>query len=150
MESGLQVYYLIMAVYGWYQWRRPSQAREKNDSELTISTWPIRLHIVVITMIVLVSALSGYLLNKYTDARLPYIDSVTTWASIVTTFMVTRKILENWIYWFVIDGISIFLYLDRELYFTALLFAIYIVIIFFGWFSWQKSYKIQIEYRLES
>jgi len=68
-------------------------------------------------------------------------DSLTTWGSVVTTFMVARKILENWIYWLAIDLVSIYLYLDRELYFTAILFAVYIVIIFFGWFSWLKSYQ---------
>ena len=55
--------------------------------------------------------------------------------------MVTRKILENWIYWLVIDAASIYLYLDRELYFTALLFAIYIVIILFGFRAWLKDYR---------
>jgi len=72
---------------------------------------------------------------------LPYLDSFTTWASVVTTFMVARKILENWFYWLVIDSVSIYLYFDRELYFTSLLFAIYIVIIFFGWFAWNRSYR---------
>jgi nicotinamide mononucleotide transporter len=65
---------------------------------------------------------------------------LTTWASVVTTFMVARKVLENWIYWLVIDAISIYLYMDRELYFTAMLFAVYIVIIIFGWLSWSKTY----------
>ena len=74
-------------------------------------------------------------------AQLPFLDSFTTWASVVTTFMVAKKVLENWIYWLVIDSVSIYLYLDRELYFTALLFAVYIVIIFFGWSSWLKSYQ---------
>ena len=54
--------------------------------------------------------------------------------------MVARKVLENWIYWLVIDAISIYLYMDRELYFTAMLFVVYIVIIIFGWLSWSKSY----------
>jgi nicotinamide mononucleotide transporter len=84
---------------------------------------------------------SGSLLNSGTDANWPYLDSFTTWASVVTTFMVARKILENWLYWLVIDSVSIYLYLDRELYFTSLLFAIYIVIIFFGWFAWNRSYR---------
>ena len=57
--------------------------------------------------------------------------------------MVTRKILENWIYWLVIDAVSIGLYLDRGLYFTALLFAVYIVIIFFGWKAWRTRYDAE-------
>jgi len=73
------------------------------------------------------------------------LDSFTTWGSVVTTFMVVRKVLENWIYWLVIDSISIYLYIDRELYFTSMLFVVYIVIIFFGWLSWLKSYQQNVK-----
>lgn len=141
MESGLQVYYLAMAVFGWYQWRLAS-----NDSEgLRVSMWSMRQHFIALALIALFTFISGYLLNSGTDAQLPYLDSFTTWGSVVTTFMVARKVLENWIYWLVIDSVSIYLYIDRELYFTSMLFAAYIVIIFFGWFSWSKSYEQRIE-----
>ena len=136
MESGLQVYYLAMAVYGFWHWRQG----EHSGTVLGVSTWRISWHVCAISFILIATLISGYLLND-TDQRLAYVDSFTTWGSIVTTFMVTRKILENWIYWLVIDGVSIFLYLDRELYFTALLFAAYIVIIFFGWFAWLRDYR---------
>lgn len=137
MESGLQVYYVGMAVFGWYQWRHASDG----SGSLQVTTWNARQHIIALTVIGILTYTSGYFLNSGTDAQLPYLDSFTTWASVVTTFMVARKVLENWLYWLVIDSVSIFLYLDRELYFTALLFAAYIVIIFFGWFSWLKSYR---------
>lgn len=141
MESGLQVYYLAMAGYGWYQWRNAGASNET----LKVTIWSVEKHGAAIGLITLLTVLSGYLLNSGTDARLPFLDSFTTWASVVTTFMVARKVLENWIYWLVIDSVSIFLYLDRELYFTALLFAVYIVIIFFGWFSWLASYRQQCD-----
>ena len=137
MESGLQVYYLAMAVFGWYQWRRAND----QSSSLQVSMWSIRQHLIALALIASLTFVSGYLLYSGTDAQLPYLDSFTTWASVITTFMVARKILENWIYWLVIDAVSIYLYIDRELYFTSLLFAVYIVIIFFGWFSWSKSYQ---------
>ena len=137
MESGLQIYYLAMAGYGWHQWRRVND----ESSGLQVSTWNVQQHVSAITVIALLSFFSGYLLRAGTDAQLPYLDSFTTWASVVTTFMVARKVLENWIYWLVIDSVSIFLYIDRELYFTSILFAVYIVIIFFGWYSWYRSYQ---------
>ncbi|MBO6566871.1 MAG: nicotinamide mononucleotide transporter, partial [Pseudomonadales bacterium] len=84
--------------------------------------------------------ISGTLLAD-TDQRLGYVDSFTTWGAIVTTFMVARKILENWIYWLVIDSVSIYLYLDRALYFTAILFMAYLVIIFFGFRAWWLDYR---------
>jgi len=141
MESGLQVYYLGIAVFGWYQWRL---AKDGSNS-LQVSMWSVQQHLAALTFIALSTFVSGYFLNSGTDAQLPFLDSFTTWASVVTTFMVARKVLENWIYWLVIDSLSIYLYIDRELYFTALLFAAYIVIIFFGWFSWLKSYQQKIE-----
>ncbi|MFT7469822.1 MAG: nicotinamide mononucleotide transporter [Candidatus Pseudothioglobus sp.] len=82
-------------------------------------------------------------MERYTDAQSPYLDAFTTWASVVTTYMVTRKVLENWAYWLLIDSLSIYLYLDRALYFTSLLFAVYIIIIFFGWYRWQQRYHQQ-------
>lgn len=137
MESGLQIYYLAMAFYGWYQWR---DAQTETVS-LRVSKWRAKQHVVALALIATLTFVSGSLLNSGTDANLPYLDSFTTWASVVTTFMFARKILENWFYWLVIDSVSIYLYLDRELYFTSLLFAIYIVIIFFGWFAWNRSYR---------
>ena len=137
MESGLQIYYLAMAFYGWYQWR----GAQTETVSLRVSKWRAKQHVVALALIATLTLISGSLLNSGTDANLPYLDSFTTWASVVTTFMVARKILENWFYWLVIDSVSIYLYLDRELYFTSLLFAIYIVIIFFGWFAWKRSYR---------
>ena len=137
MESGLQIYYLAMAFYGWYQWR----GAQTETVSLRVSKWRAKQHVVAFALIATLTFVSGSLLNSGTDANLPYLDSFTTWASVVTTFMVARKILENWLYWLVIDSVSIYLYLDRELYFTSLLFAIYIVIIFFGWFAWNRSYR---------
>jgi len=72
---------------------------------------------------------------------MPFLDSFTTWGSILTTWMVARKILENWLYWLVIDSVSIYLYLDRELYLTALLFALYLVIVLFGYRKWLLHYR---------
>ena len=137
MESALQVYYLAMAVYGWWQWRRGGATH----SGLTISRWNGRQHLVALTAVLLVSGASGALLQQYTGAALPYLDSFTTWGSVLTTWMVARKILENWLYWLVIDSVSIYLYLDRALYLTAGLFAIYLVIVLFGYRKWWLHYQ---------
>ena len=138
MESGLQVYYLGMAVYGWWAWR---QGNSGTNPGLRISTWSLKQHLIVIGMIIVATFVSGTLLSG-TDQRLGYLDSFTTWGAIVATFMVTRKILENWLYWIVIDSASIYLYLDRELYFTVILFFVYLVIIFFGFRSWLTEYRL--------
>jgi len=134
MESMLNIYYMLMAVYGWQQWRYGGKAQ----TGLAIRTLSIKNHAVLISFILLMTLLSGHLLSNYTQAAWPYVDSLTTWASIVTTFMVARKILENWIYWFVIDSISIPLYIERGLLATALLFASYLIIVVYGYFSWRQ------------
>lgn len=137
MESALQVYYLAMALYGWWQWRRGGAGQ----AELAISSWGSRQHLTAVAAVLLLSAASGALLQHHTGAALPYLDSFTTWGSILTTWMVARKILENWLYWLVIDGVSIYLYLDRALYLTALLFALYLVIVLFGYRKWLLHYQ---------
>ena len=136
LESALQIYYLAMAVYGWYQWRQPTD----QSATLPISTWSLKRHVVVIAVTGSIVVTSGYLLSKNTSAALPYADAFTTWYAVVTTYMVTKKILENWGYWFVIDSVSIYLYYSRGLYLTALLFIAYLVIIVFGYLKWKKEY----------
>ncbi len=136
MESGLQVFYLVMAVYGWWSWRHGGDASES----LPIRTWPWQYHAAAIGFVALATFTSGTLLQD-TSQRLAYVDSFTTWGAVITTFMVTRKVLENWIYWLVIDGVAIFLYLDRELYYTAALFVVYEVIVIVGWFKWLGVYR---------
>jgi nicotinamide mononucleotide transporter len=135
MESVLQIFYLGMAAYGWYEWRHGGA----NHGELEVSTWPWKRHMAAITVVFILVFASGELLTRFSDAALPFADAFTTWAAVVATYMVARKILENWIYWFVIDAVSVYLYLSRELYFTAALFVAYLVMIVFGYRSWRRS-----------
>jgi nicotinamide mononucleotide transporter len=135
MESLLNVYYMAMAVYGWYQWR----GNRVQQAGLAVSTWPPRNHLLIIGGTLSLTIISGFMLASSTSASWPFVDSFTTWGSVLTTFMVARKILENWIYWIVIDAVSIFLYLDRGLYLYAGLFVIYVIIAIFGYFGWRRS-----------
>ncbi len=137
MESALQVFYLIMAVYGWWQWHH----HKNSEDDLEIHCWSARTHLITIGAILLLSAIFGYSLQHSTRAALPYIDSFTTWGAVVTTYMVTKKVLENWLYWIVIDGASVYLYIDRGLYLTALLFILYVVIVIIGFFQWYAIYQ---------
>lgn len=139
MESALQVYYLSMAVYGWWHWQHGG----KHNDTLTISRWSLQRHALVISAVLLLAVASGLLLSRWTDAALPFLDSFTTWGSVVTTWMVARKILENWLYWLVIDSVSIYLYLDRGLLLTAALFCVYLVIVVLGFRQWLQSYRNQ-------
>ena len=134
MEAYLQIFYIMMAFYGLQQWR----SVDTDAPQFIVRTWHKRMHIKIIVLIVIMTLISGFLLEKYTNAILPFIDGLTTWGAIVATYMVAKRLLENWIYWFVIDFISIFLFMSRGLFLTSGLFFIYLVIIYFGYMSWVK------------
>jgi nicotinamide mononucleotide transporter len=132
MEAGLQIFYCIMAVYGWTQWR----ITLPGNSKFLVKTWNRDQHIKAILLIILLAIVSGWALEKFTNAALPFLDSLTTWGAIVTTYMVAKRLLENWVYWFVIDTISVFLFYSRGLMLTSILFLVYLIIIYFGYKSW--------------
>ena len=134
MEAGLQIFYCIMAVYGWTQWRTSLP----DNTKFLVKTWNRNQHIKAISLIFLLALASGWMLEKFTNAALPFIDSLTTWGAIVTTYMVAKRLLENWIYWFAIDTISVFLFYSRGLFLTSILFFVYLIIIYFGYKSWTE------------
>ena len=134
MESLLQVFYLCMGFYGLSQWSKTIN----NNQNTYVDQWSIGNHIFAISLVIVLSFLSGTLLSNFSNAALPFIDAFTTWGAIVASYMVAKKILENWIYWFVIDFISVFIFASRGLYFTSALFVTYLVIIYFGYKSWSK------------
>ena len=138
MESLLNFYYLTMAVYGWRQWNK-----RKKEKYLSITVWSMKEHVLIILLIILLSFSSGLFLSN-SDAVRPYLDSFTTWGSVITTYMVTQKVLSNWLYWIAINSVGIFLNLDRELYLTVLLLLSYQVISILGYFEWRKTYYEQL------
>jgi len=135
MESALQVFYIAMAFYGWYSWKHG----EGLENKLPVSSWPLNRHVTPLVLILLFTLASGYALSHYSSAAMPYLDSFTTWGAIVTTWMVARKIIQNWHYWFIIDSVSVYLYVSRGLWLTALLFILYLVLIVIGYRQWRKS-----------
>ena len=139
MESALNVYYMAMAIYGWLQWQRGGA----DKSGVKIIRWTARQHILGVAIILAASVTSGYLLSSNTAAKLPYLDSFTTWGSIFTTIMVAQKVLENWLYWIVINSVSIYLYIDRGLDQTAAMFFLYLGLATVGFLMWKKAYDTQ-------
>ena len=137
MEAALNVYYMAMAVYGWHQWTRGGTNGDDHPHALTVRSMSANQHVMVIAAITGLTLVSGYLLSEHSTAAWPYVDSFTTWASVITTFLVARKLLQNWLYWIVIDSVSVPLYIDRGLNLTALLFVAYVVIAVVGYFKWR-------------
>ena len=137
MQSALNAFYFAMAVYGWYRWRASSD----EASQVPVVSWSFPLHLQAIGAIIAVAALNGFLLERYTAAEFSYLDSLTAWAAIWTTFLVARKVLQNWWYWLVIDVTLVFVYWQNDLQLTSLLFVVYVLLIPFGLFSWTRSYR---------
>ncbi|MDC0249491.1 nicotinamide riboside transporter PnuC [Flavobacteriales bacterium] len=134
-ETGLQVFYLFMAFYGYYHWN-------KKEQSLQIIEWSISKHLFILVIGVILTFLMGFYFATYTNAKIPIIDSFTTVFSLFATYMVAKKILGNWLYWIVIDTVSVYLYSSRDLHLTSLLFIAYTIIAIFGYFSWIKKMKI--------
>jgi nicotinamide mononucleotide transporter len=140
-EAALNVFYAVMAVYGWYQWRYGG--RGQGAPALPISTWPLKTHALAIGGSLLLSAAIGWFMSRHTAAAFPYLDAFVTVSSLITTYMVARKILENWLYWLVVDSLSLYLYSQRELYLYVGLFALYLVLVVLGWVRWHRDWRAQ-------
>ncbi len=147
MDAALQVFYVFISFYGIWTWKnggkKESSQNKTGESALKVTRWSSEQHLTAIALVFGLASLSGYLLNTYTDAAKPFIDSFTTWGGVVTTFMVAKKVFENWHYWFVINSINICLYYDRGFYIYALLYAVYLVLIVIGYFAWKKELETQ-------
>ena len=91
MESFLQLFYICMAIYGWYIW----SSKINVEQELKIRSWKMQYHLYTITIVTLLAIITGFFLEKYTQAALPFLDAFTTWGAIITTYMVAKKIIET-------------------------------------------------------
>jgi nicotinamide mononucleotide transporter len=134
MESALNAFYAAMALYGFWQWRHG-----KGGAALQVTRWPIARHASALLGILALSMISSFFLRRFTPAAWPFVDSMVTWSSVFATFLVARKVYENWHWWLAIDSVSLCLYFTRHLYATMLLFALYVVLILVGMREWRRS-----------
>ena len=135
-QAGLQVFYFAMAIYGWQQWRSGGDRGEG----VRVHRWPLAQHALVLGLIAAASLLAWLALRR-TDGAMPYLDSLTAIASVVTTFMVARKLIENWLYWFAIDLLLVYVYFARDLVWFSGLYAVYLVMVVIGYRAWHKSLR---------
>jgi nicotinamide mononucleotide transporter len=134
MESVLNAFYAAMALYGFWQWRHG-----QGGAARSVTRWPIARHAGGLLAILALSIISSFFLRRFTPAAWPFVDSMVAWSSVFATFLVARKVYENWHWWLVIDSVSLCLYFTRHLYATALLFALYLALILVGMREWRRS-----------
>ena len=134
-DMGLQVVYFVLSLYGWYEWLYGGE----NRTELHVSRTPRVLGVRLLLIGVACAATLGTLLARFTDAALPYVDSATTSTSLIAQWMMTRKILENWAVWAVVDVVYVGMFLFKRLYLTAGLYAVFLVLAIMGYVQWRRS-----------
>jgi nicotinamide mononucleotide transporter len=138
MQAALQAYYVAMSFYGFIIW-----AQEQKQSTARVTTWPVRVHLLAWGGILILSACSSRWLAAETGAAWPFLDSVTTWASLFATWLVVRMKLENWLYWIAIDVVLVYLTGAQKLLFVSLMFAAYLAISVTGFVTWLKTERLQ-------
>ncbi len=147
-DFGINVYYLLAAVYGWVMWRygsflkRMLHLREKNTHEetreLPISRMPSKYFLPLLAAGTAAFAGIAFILMRYTDSDVPLLDSFTTALSFAAMWMLARKYLEQWWIWVIVDVVSAGLYVYKNLHLTAALYAFYAIIAVSGYFKWKK------------
>jgi nicotinamide mononucleotide transporter len=137
----LQVYYVAISFYGWYFWL--SRKSTNNKSQLQVQLVKKRLWIKMGGISILIYSVILFILIKYSDSNVPYLDSLTTSLSIMATWMMAKKYIEHWIIWIFIDLVSSGLYLYKNLWPTVLLFIVYTIMAFLGYIEWKKDLKIE-------
>jgi nicotinamide mononucleotide transporter len=133
----LNFYYMIMAVYGFVLWRGVNLSSE----ELVITSWSFSKNLTVVILGVIVSLVVGYLSATYTPAKFAYLDGFVMIFSVIATWMLAHKILENWIFWIVIDAAAVVLYWKSGYHATIVLFTLYIGLALYGHFTWRKVFS---------
>jgi nicotinamide mononucleotide transporter len=136
---GLQFYYVVISIYGWYHWLRGKKA--DYISLLPIQRVKKKMWIRIGLVSIFLFFLIRFILIKFSDSDVPNLDSLTTSLSIIATWMLARKYIENWVIWIFVDFVSIGLYIYKSLWPTVLLFVVYTVLAFFGYFEWKKDLK---------
>jgi nicotinamide mononucleotide transporter len=134
-DTGLQVVYVVINAYGWYHWLYGG----KNHTGLTVSRVGPWLAALLVAIVAAGTLILGNVLSRSTDAALPWIDSMTTSTSLVAQWMMTRKLLENWLIWVAVDVVYIGMYIYKSLYVTAGLYFVFLVLSAIGYVQWRRS-----------
>lgn len=137
-DTGLHLVYMVLQVYGWWNWRNKSDNNELIVEDGTVSQFLLWWLAVAVTSFAL-----GYAMTKYTDASFAYADAFTTCASLIAQFLLTRRYWFNWVFWIVVDVVAIYIYSQKGLYPTAVLYVTFLIMSVAGLFTWVQQSKKQ-------
>lgn len=140
MQALLNFYYMGMAVYGYLSWRKHGEVVD----DLAISRWQWWQHVVFVLVGIVLTVIVARYLEAINASQSPYLDAGVTVFSVLNTVLMTRKILQNWLYWIVIDAAAIVLYVQTGYHATIIMYVVYFILAVFGYFSWKKLYREQL------
>jgi len=138
----LNVYYVIISIYGFILWQKKSSGKDKKDdvtNEISYTDLSWKLGIILLLITSLIYVLMVYVLKNYTDSPVSYKDSLVTSLSIVATWMLVKKIIQQWFVWIFVNAFFVYLYYTTELYLTAILFVIYTALSVVGYLNWKNN-----------
>lgn len=141
-DFGINIYYLVIAVYGYMAWRHGSSGK-KTGEERPITHMPAHIYPLALVAAALLWFAMGWALDTQTDSTVPWYDAFTTAMSIVGMWLLARKYVEQWIAWIIVDAVCVWLYAYKGIYFYSALYAIYTVIAFFGYRKWLRLIQRQ-------
>ncbi len=136
-DMGLQALYFGLAVYGWWAWLHGGE----DHGELEVSLTSRRTRVVLVVVATLGGVLLGQTLTRFTNASLPFMDSMLTSFSIAAQWMQTRKLLESWLVWLAVDVFYVGMFLYKDLYLTAGLYTVFLVLAAMGFTEWRRSMR---------
>lgn len=139
MEAGLQVAYVLLAGYGWWQWQYG--AGQQVAAQQPGFSW--RWHALMLLLMSSISTIVALLLTGYTDAEAVWLDSFTTVFSLFATWLLTRKLFSNWLYWLAIDGVYVYLYASKGFVATGGLYAGYLLLVLYAMWQWQRQQQTE-------
>lgn len=134
--AALNLYYVVISIYGWFHWKNKEQNADDHES---IKPAHLTKGWAVIGISIFLWGVLYLILVRFTDSQIPVGDAFTTAFSITATWLLARKIIENWIFWILIDTVAAGLYLHQNLYLTAILYVIYTIMAIIGYRAWKKS-----------
>jgi len=138
-DALLQVVYVVLQIYGWYYWLRGGPVEDEPPiaklGRAGRAGWSV---------VAAAGALAiGWAMARFTDAALPYWDAAVVALSLVAQFLLSRKVLENWLFWIVVDVLAIGVYAAKDLYVTTVLYAVFLAMAVAGWFAWKRTDRRQ-------
>ncbi len=140
-DFGINIYYLLMAVYGYLKWSGLLSVKGKEKKEEPITHIPIKVVWGCLMVFAAVWLLIGYILHRFTDSTVVLLDSFTTALSIVGLWLLARRYVEQWLVWIVVDAVYVWLYYKKGIYFSGTLYMLYTIIAVFGYRRWVRQCK---------